>query len=50
MVSIIEREFVKKALNVGYRVDGRGVDEFRKINFEFGNDRGHAILHLGTTK
>jgi exosome complex RNA-binding protein Rrp42 (RNase PH superfamily) len=50
MISLTESSFVKKALSQQQRLDGRSLNEMRQLHFEFGNDRGHVIVHLGETK
>lgn len=49
-LSLNERAFVKKAMLEGLRTDKRPLDMHRELHFEFGQDRGHVIVHLGHTK
>ncbi|KAF8477141.1 ribosomal protein S5 domain 2-type protein [Kalaharituber pfeilii] len=48
--SINERAFVLEALRQGLRIDGRGLDEFRKVDISFGDEYGVADVKLGKTR
>ena len=50
MISLMEKQFVKRALTEGTRVDTRSLVDHRDVSFEFGQERGHVIVHLGHTK
>ena len=50
MISLTEASFVKKALLQQQRLDGRSLNQTRDLNFEFENDRGRVIVHIGRTK
>lgn len=49
-LSLNERAFVKRAMLEGLRTDKRPLDMHRELHVEFGQDRGHVIVHLGHTK
>jgi exosome complex RNA-binding protein Rrp42 (RNase PH superfamily) len=49
-LSLNERTFVKKAMLEGLRTDRRTLDAHRELHIEFGQDRGHVVVHLGHTK
>ncbi|KAI0166108.1 ribosomal protein S5 domain 2-type protein [Xylariaceae sp. FL1272] len=48
--SINERSFVKTALQEGHRIDGRALDQFRKLDLQFGDQYGVADVTLGKTR
>ncbi|KAI0597693.1 ribosomal protein S5 domain 2-type protein [Biscogniauxia sp. FL1348] len=48
--SLNERAFVVQALKEGLRVDGRALDEFRKLHLQFGDQYGLADVTLGKTR
>lgn len=48
--SINEQQFFAKALNQNIRLDGRGVDQFRPIELEFGDEYGTVDVRLGKTR
>lgn len=48
--SVNERAFVYKALEEGVRVDGRGFEEFRNVDIQFGDESGVVTVTLGKTK
>ncbi|KAI1487463.1 ribosomal protein S5 domain 2-type protein [Biscogniauxia mediterranea] len=48
--SLNERAFIVQALQEGLRVDGRALDEFRKLDLQFGDQYGLADLTLGKTR
>ncbi|RPB20212.1 hypothetical protein L211DRAFT_863382 [Terfezia boudieri ATCC MYA-4762] len=48
--SNIEKAFVLEALQQGLRVDGRQLDEFRKVGISFGQEFGLADIKLGRTR
>ena len=48
--SIIEKAFVLQALQEGVRVDGRQLDEFRRVDVSFGDEYGVADVRLGKTR
>ena len=45
-----EKAFVLEALQQGLRVDGRRLDEFRKVHIDFGEEYGVADVKLGRTR
>lgn len=45
-----EKQFFSKALSENIRIDGRGFDEFRELNLEFGDEYGVADVRLGKTR
>lgn len=45
-----ERAFVLDALQQGLRIDGRQLDEFRKVDITFGEEFGIADVKLGKTR
>lgn len=50
-ISVNEREFVLGLLQQDEgRLDGRGFEEFRKVEIEFGSSLGHVEVKLGKTK
>ena len=48
--SLNERTFVTQALHEGHRLDGRALDEFRKLELSFGEQYGVADVTLGKTR
>ncbi|KAI0024843.1 ribosomal protein S5 domain 2-type protein [Xylariomycetidae sp. FL0641] len=48
--SLNERTFVVQALQEGLRVDGRALDQFRKLDLKFGDQYGVADVTLGKTR
>lgn len=48
--SIVEREFVLKALTEEQRLDGRKFDQYRDIELTFGDEYGVADVRLGKTR
>lgn len=50
MVSNNEKGFVQKALLESTRVDGRSLDEFRKLRINFGSEWGSVHVSLGETR
>jgi hypothetical protein len=49
-VSNVERQFVLDALLQGIRVDGRQLNDSRKLELEFGDDAGCVTVQLGLTR
>jgi exosome complex component RRP45 len=47
--SNLERTFILKALETQCRLDERALSEFRHIQFNFDNTRGHVTVRLGGT-
>ena len=45
-----ERDFVLEALQQNIRLDGRKIDEYRKIDIEFGEEYGIADVRMGKTR
>mmetsp|Transcript_10791 Transcript_10791/g.27787 ORF Transcript_10791/g.27787 Transcript_10791/m.27787 type:complete len:355 (+) Transcript_10791:333-1397(+) len=45
-----EREFLLASLAAGARLDGRSPYDFRAVDLNFGQERGHLELSLGPTK
>jgi len=45
-----EKAFVLGALQQGLRVDGRQLDEFRKVDISFGEEFGLADIKMGRTR
>ena len=45
-----EKIFVLEALQQALRVDGRQLDEFRKVDISFGEEFGLADVKLGRTR
>ncbi|XP_065076962.1 uncharacterized protein Rrp45 [Ochlerotatus camptorhynchus] len=50
MISNNEKGFVQKALLESTRVDGRSLDEFRKLRINFGAEWGSVHVSLGETR
>lgn len=48
--SVNEKAFVLEALQDKIRIDGRNLDEFRKLDLSFGDDFGVAHVSLGNTR
>ncbi|CZR67222.1 probable rRNA processing protein [Phialocephala subalpina] len=48
--SLNERQFFAKALAEDIRLDGRGLDQFRALELEFGDEYGVADVRLGNTR
>ena len=49
-LSVNERAFILAALEDHIRIDGRQLDEFRKLDLSFGDEYGVAHVTLGKTK
>ncbi|XP_062519156.1 exosome complex component RRP45-like [Corticium candelabrum] len=45
-----EREFILRAIREGQRLDGRKTYDYRDIKVQFGVERGHVEVHLGSTR
>lgn len=50
VISISEKTFVQKAVLEATRVDGRSLDEFRKLRINFGSELGSVHVSLGETR
>ncbi|XP_021709561.1 exosome complex component rrp45 [Aedes aegypti] len=50
LVSNNEKSFVQKAVLESTRVDGRSLDEFRKLRINFGTEWGSVHVSLGETR
>ncbi|XP_058813710.1 uncharacterized protein LOC131677722 [Topomyia yanbarensis] len=50
VISISEKTFVQKAVLESTRVDGRSLDEFRKLRINFGSEWGSVHVSLGETR
>ncbi|XP_058460830.1 uncharacterized protein LOC131436225 [Malaya genurostris] len=50
LISISEKTFVQKAVLESTRVDGRSLDEFRKLRINFGSEWGSVHVSLGETR
>lgn len=50
VISISEKTFVQKAVLESLRVDGRSLDEFRKLRLNFGSEWGSVHVSLGETR
>ncbi|KAL9693512.1 hypothetical protein quinque_012797 [Culex quinquefasciatus] len=50
VISISEKTFVQKAVLESVRVDGRSLDEFRKLRLNFGSEWGSVHVSLGETR
>lgn len=48
--SLNERQFVTQALKEGLRLDGRELDQYRKLELTFGEQYGVVEVSLGKTK
>jgi exosome complex component RRP45 len=44
------QQFFAKALNQNIRLDGRGPDQFRPLEIEFGEEYGTVDVRLGKTR
>lgn len=49
-ISINEREFIENALVSGLRVDGRRVNDMRKLQVNFHDEHGSVEILLGRTR
>lgn len=49
-ISNVERAFILEALLQGKRLDGRGLNDARKIELDFGDEYGSVTLRLGKTR
>ena len=49
-ISNIERKFILEALQQRVRVDGRALDQFRKLGLDFGDEYGTVTARLGKTR
>lgn len=49
-ISNNERNFILEALQQGIRVDGRGLDHFRNLGLDFGDEYGTVTATLGKTR
>lgn len=49
-ISNIERNFILEALTQDVRLDGRKLDQLRKLEFEYGDEYGTVTLRLGKTR
>lgn len=49
-ISNVERTFISDALSQGVRIDGRALDQFRKIELDFAEEHGTATVRLGKTR
>lgn len=49
-ISNLERTFLLESLQEGKRLDGRTLDERRKIEIQFGHDYGNCLVTLGNTR
>jgi exosome complex component RRP45 len=49
-ISNVERTFILEALSQGVRVDGRTLNQFRRIELELGGEYGTATVRLGRTR
>lgn len=50
VISTSEKTFVQKAVLESVRVDGRSLDEFRKLRLNFGSEWGSVHVSLGETR
>ncbi|XP_055639433.1 uncharacterized protein LOC129777266 [Toxorhynchites rutilus septentrionalis] len=50
VISISEKTFVQKAVLESTRIDGRLLDEFRKLRINFGSEWGSVHVSLGETR
>jgi exosome complex component RRP45 len=48
--SLNERQFFQKALAENLRIDGRGFDQYRALELEFGDEYGVTDVRLGKTR
>ncbi|ANB12006.1 exosome non-catalytic core subunit RRP45 [Sugiyamaella lignohabitans] len=49
-ISLNERQFILSLLKDSQRLDGRAIDQFRKVDLKFGDSLGHAEVQLGKTR
>ncbi|PVI06394.1 hypothetical protein DM02DRAFT_16901 [Periconia macrospinosa] len=49
-ISLVERDFIQKALEEGVRLDGRDFNAFRPVELTFGDEFGVADVQLGKTR
>jgi len=49
-ISNIERNFILEALQQGVRIDGRSLDQFRKLDLDFAEEYGTVTAGLGKTR
>lgn len=49
-LSVIENGFILKAVDDGWRLDLRGLNEYRPVNISFGEEYGNVQVVLGKTK
>ena len=49
-ISNLERTFLLESLHEGKRLDGRGLEERRRIDLQFGRDYGTCLATLGETR
>ncbi|CAH2234554.1 jg9174 [Pararge aegeria aegeria] len=49
-LSNCEKNFIKKIILEGHRLDGRNYDESRKLDICFGSEYGSCIVSIGETK
>lgn len=45
-----EKAFILQALQEGIRLDGRALDQYRKLDLTFGDEYGVADVTLGKTR
>ncbi|ETO20644.1 hypothetical protein RFI_16573 [Reticulomyxa filosa] len=50
VLSINDRHFILKALQKGYRLDGRGLEDARDVKYTFGLNPGSVEVQLGGTR
>ncbi|XP_039289513.1 exosome complex component rrp45 isoform X2 [Nilaparvata lugens] len=50
LFSKYEKNFVYKSVTIRKRIDGRGADEYRKLDIAYGKEWGSCIVSLGETK
>lgn len=48
--SLNEKAFLVQALKEGHRLDGRGFEQFRKLELTFGDQYGVSDVTLGKTR
>ena len=49
-VSNVERTFILEALSQSVRIDGRALDQLRRIELDFAEEYGAATVRLGKTR